>query len=89
MRILNCLGSWPLSVVLAILAFSSAAVWAELALEHASIRQDRYNIPTEQWQWAEAWGEIRQYFPRYYRPAGTVHVFVQNTGSDPIENISQ
>ena len=71
MRILNCLGSWPLSVVLAILAFSSAAVWAELALEHASIRQDRYNIPTEQWQWAEAWGEIRQYFPRYYRPAGS------------------
>ena len=85
MRILNSFGLWSIFAMLAILAFSSVATWAEIVLDHASIRQDRYTIPVDQWQWAEAWGEIRQYFPRYYRPAGTVHVFVQNTGSDPVD----
>ena len=70
--------------MLAMLCLAGRAGWAELALEHVSIRQDRYTIPTDQWQWAEAWSEIRQYFPRYFKSAGTLHMFVRNTGSDPI-----
>lgn len=65
--------------------FFCTSCTGQLSLEEAFIRQDRYTIPVEQWQWAEGWGEIRQYFPRYFEPSGTVHVFVQNTGDTPID----
>ena len=71
MRILNSFGRYWIGAMLTMLFFAVAASWAELALDHVSICQYRYTIPTDQWQWAEAWGEIRQYFPRYYRPAGS------------------
>ena len=75
---------WCVNAICAICLFCTMCS-GQLNLEEAFIRQDRYSIPAEHWQWAEGWNEIRQYFPRYFQPSGTLHIFVRNTGVDPID----
>jgi len=66
-------------------AASAAPAKAALRVDHQLIRQDRYTVPVKQWQWAEAWGEIRQFFPRYFKPTATLHLFVRNTAAADID----
>ena len=67
------------ATALVLLAGSGPAL-AELTITDAIVRLDRYDLPIEEFQWAEGWREQRQFFPRYFRPAATVHLFVHNTG---------
>ena len=59
--------------------------FGQLAIEHAVIRQDQYPLAVEDFLWAEGWGEMRQFFPRYFKCAATVHVFVRNDGDAEAE----
>ena len=56
-----------------------------LRVAHHSVRQDRLAVPADQWQWNEGWPEIRQFFPRYFKPAATLHMFVENRGDEPVD----
>ena len=62
----------------------SSQAEAALRVEGELIRQDRYDIPLEDWQWAEGWWEPRQYFPRYFEPSATLHAFVRNTSETEV-----
>ena len=66
-----------------VLLTGSGAALAELTIADAIIRLDRYDLPAEEWQWAEGWAEQRQFFPRYFKPSATIHLFVHNTGESP------
>ena len=59
-------------LLLAILA--AAANAADLRVAHHSIRQDRSVVSPEEWQWNEGWPRVRQFFPRYFKPAATAHL---------------
>lgn len=57
---------------------------AEIVIDQSTIRQDVYPLSEKQWQWGEAWGEQRQYFPRYFKPSATIHLFVHNAGNEEV-----
>lgn len=50
---------------------------------HHSIRQDRVAVPPEDWQFNEGWPDLRQFYPRYFKPAATLHLYVQNSSGAP------
>lgn len=56
-----------------------------LHCETAVYRSDRYPVPVDAHQWMEGWAEYRQFFPRYFKPAGTIHLFLVNRGSAPVD----
>ncbi len=67
------------------ITLAATAQAADLKVTHHSLRQDRLVVSKEQWQWNEGWGRVRQFFPRYFNPAATAHLFVQNTGEAAID----
>lgn len=68
-----------------LLIIASAVQAQDLQLTHHSIRQDRSTVSPEEWQWNEGWPRVRQFFPRYFKPAATAHLFVQNTGNTALD----
>jgi len=83
------MGRFPSAAVLAsavtalVLVAGGEPVLAELEITDAIVRLDRYDLPIDEWQWAEGWSEQRQFFPRYFTPSATIHLFVHNTGAEP------
>ena len=73
------------AVTLSFGLMNALAAQGQLVVEHVNIRLDRYPVPLGEYQWGEAWGEIRQFFPRYFKPAATAHVFVRNGGGSEVD----
>ena len=68
-----------------LVSFVIAANAADLRMVHHAVRQDRSVVSPEEWQWNEGWPRVRQFFPRYFKPAATAHLFVQNTGDTELD----
>jgi len=66
---------------------SSDSLFAGMKITHSQIRYDRYPLPIKEQGFPEAWPEMNQYFPRYYKPSATLNVFLHNTSRKPLENI--
>jgi hypothetical protein len=55
----------------------------EIIITHKQVRQDEFTISSREVPWAEGWGEM-QFFPRFYQPACTLHLFLANTSAKEI-----
>ena len=74
-----------LCVLLLLFIHGITAYGGSIKLDQASIRMDYYPLDIKDWQWSECWGEQRQYFPRYFEPAGTIHLFLTNESEQPVD----
>lgn len=39
----------------------------------------------DNWIWAEGWGEKEQFWPKYFKPAGSVHIILRNDSAVPAD----
>lgn len=73
--------------VLLALAACCAAEAGSWQVVDARWRPDANPFASEQvWEstiWTEGWGEPEQYYPKYLKPSGSVHVILKNAGSAP------
>jgi hypothetical protein len=71
-------------LVLACAAIPAAAKWSVIS---ASWRPDENPWAKQQvwdgWYWAEGWSNPEQFFPKYFQPAGSIHVILRNDSSQP------
>ncbi len=54
---------------------------------HSQIRHDILPPDIEDVVFPEGWREPNQFYPRYYRPAATIQIFLKNTGAVPLQDI--
>lgn len=68
-----------------LLLFSiSFTIFGQLAITHKQIRQDKYTFSEENLQWGEAWGELNQFYPRYFKRSSTLQLFICNNGNKTV-----
>jgi len=79
------LGKAIITICICLFVFSMADLQAgELMVTHKQVRDDKYELSVRDCQWTEGWGELDQFFPRHYKPACTLHLFLKNTGKEAI-----
>lgn len=73
-----------LLVVISLTSISYGVDPQGLIITHQQVRDDKYELSVRDYQWTEGWGELDQFFPRHFKPACTLHVFLKNTGTTEI-----
>jgi hypothetical protein len=56
----------------------------ELSITARQLHNDIFKDPGNVVPWSEGWGEEEQFYPRYFQPAGSLHLFLKNTGTKVI-----
>ena len=57
----------------------------QLDITHKQVREDKYELSVKDYQWTEGWGELDQFFPRHFKPACTLHLFLQSKSDAEIQ----
>ena len=80
----NKLAGIIVTICICLFAFSVVNLNAqELIITHKQVRTDEYNLSDREIPWSEGWAEM-QFFPRYFKPACALHLFLKNTSQREI-----
>ena len=71
-------------IKLLILFTFNSAICGVLSVTHKQVRADKYVFSREDIQWGEAWGELNQFYPRYFKRSSTLQLFIRNNGDKPV-----
>ncbi len=71
-------------IIFPLLLLSSVAL-SGLQIEDAKLRRDIYPHPTDKIYFVEGWVEPNQYFPRYFKLAGTIQAVLKNDSEKPLK----